>query len=132
MFYQNLLLFLCKNFQFWWNISKYRPKNSNLDLIFLIKNINSCLQNCKLRIHSKLDRNQSKISVCIFWQHYVCFITSARNIVLLSKQNSNKIGKLHTQTDMGCPFVLCYAQKSVNCKSYNITKNCLVYYYWLT
>ena len=42
--------------------------------------------------------------------------------MLLSKQNSNKIGKLHTQTDMGCPFVLCYAQKSVNSKSYNNTK----------
>jgi hypothetical protein len=65
---------------------------------------------------------QNTISYQKLFLATLCFITSARNIVLLSNQNSNKIGKLHTQTDMGCPFVLCYAQKSVNCKSYNNTE----------
>jgi hypothetical protein len=63
-----------KEIQFWSNIYKYRLKKSkcgrvkprsDIPLSFLIKYQKFYLQNSKLRIHSKPDRNQSKLTVCI-------------------------------------------------------------------
>ena len=67
------LYFQCKKIQFWSNISKYWPKNSkcgrakpwsDIPWWFLVKYQKFFKQNSKLRIHSKPDINQSKLTVC--------------------------------------------------------------------